>query len=93
MGVETKKMANSIAVAGGNFGDRIKAWPEQIKTFYNDVRTEMKKVTAPSLKEVQATTVVVIISVFLFAAFFEVVDFTLSHSLDALFRYLVHHGV
>jgi preprotein translocase subunit SecE len=93
MGVETKKMANSIAAAGGSFGDRIKSWPEQIRTFYGDVRTEMKKVTAPSYKEVQATTVVVIVAVFLFAAFFEVVDFTLSHSLDALFRYLVRHGI
>jgi preprotein translocase subunit SecE len=26
----------------------IRSWPERIKTFYNDVRTEMKKVTAPS---------------------------------------------
>ena len=26
----------------------------EIKTFYNDVRTEMKKVTTPSWKEVQA---------------------------------------
>ncbi len=93
MGVETKKMANSIAAAGGSFGDRIKAWPEQIKTFYNDVRTETKKVTAPSFKEVQSTTVVVIISVFLFAAFFEIVDLILSHSLDVLFRYLVRHGI
>ena len=48
----------------------IKSWPERIKTFYNDVRTEMKKVTTPSLKEVQATTVVVIITVFLFACLF-----------------------
>ena len=93
MGVETKKMANSIAAAGGSFGDRIKSWPEQIKTFYNDVRTETKKVTAPSFKEVQSTTVVVIISVFLFAAFFEIVDLILSHSLDTLFRYLVRHGI
>jgi preprotein translocase subunit SecE len=93
MGVETKKMANSIAAAGGSFGDRIKSWPEQTKTFYNDVRTEMKKVTAPSLKEVQSTTVVVIISVFFFAAFFWIVDMFLSHSLDALFRYLVRHGI
>jgi preprotein translocase subunit SecE len=93
MGVETKKMANSVAAASGSFGDRLKSWPEQIKTFYNDVRTEMKKVTAPSLAEVQSTTVVVIISVFLFAAFFYVVDFALSHSLDTMYRYLVHHGV
>ncbi len=34
----------------------IKAWPERVKTFYNDVRTEMKKVTTPSFKDVQATT-------------------------------------
>jgi preprotein translocase subunit SecE len=93
MGVETKKMANSIAATGGSFADRIKAWPEQIKTFYNDVRTETKKVTTPSFQEVQSTTVVVIISVFLFAAFFEIVDLILSHSLDVLFRYLVQHGI
>jgi preprotein translocase subunit SecE len=94
MGVETKKsMANSIAAVGEGFGDRIKAWPERTRSFYNDVRTEMKKVTAPSWKEVQSTTVVVIIAVFLFAGFFWIVDFILSHSLDMLFRYLVHHGI
>ena len=44
-------MANSLAAAGDSFDDRIKSWPERIKTFYNDVRTEMKKVTAlPSRK-------------------------------------------
>ena len=47
----------------------IKAWPERAKSFYNDVRTEMKKVTTPSRKEVQGTTTVVIITVFLFAAY------------------------
>ena len=36
----------------------VKAWPERIRTFYNDVRTEMRKVTAPSWKEVRATTTV-----------------------------------
>ena len=74
MGVETKKMANSIAAAGGNFGDRIKSWPERIKSFYNDVRTEMRKVTAPSWKEVHATTTVVVITVFIFGLYFFVID-------------------
>jgi preprotein translocase subunit SecE len=68
----------------------IKSWPERVKTFYNDVRMEMKKVTTPSFKEVQSTTIVVIIAVFLFAAFFEVVDLILSHSLDQLFHYFTH---
>jgi preprotein translocase subunit SecE len=91
MGVETKKkMANSLAAAGDNFGDRIKSWPERIKTFYNDVRTEMKKVTAPSFKEVRATTAVVIITVFLFAAYFWAVDLVIGHAIDSVFRYFGH---
>jgi preprotein translocase subunit SecE len=69
----------------------IKSWPERIKNFYSDVRTEMKKVTSPSFKEVQSTTVVVIITVFLFAAYFEVVDLVLGKAVDQLFRYFTHH--
>jgi preprotein translocase subunit SecE len=69
----------------------IRSWPERIKTFYNDVRTEMKKVTAPSLKEVRATTAVVIITVFLFATYFWVVDLVIGHGIDALFRRFAHH--
>ena len=91
MAVETKKMANTLASAGGSFGDRIKSWPERIKTFYNDVRTEMKKVTAPSLKEVQSTTAVVIVTVFLFAAYFWAVDFVIGRGIDSVFRYFGHH--
>jgi preprotein translocase subunit SecE len=69
----------------------IRSWPERIKTFYNDVRTEMKKVTAPSFKEVQATTAVVIVTVFLFAAYFWAVDLVIGHAIDSLFRYFGHH--
>ena len=90
MGVETKKMANSIVAAGDNFGDRIKSWPERVKSFYSDVRTEMKKVTAPSLKEVRATTIVVIITVFLFGLYFWVVDNTIGSGINYLFKYLTH---
>ena len=91
MSVETKKMANSIAAAGGSLGDQIKAWPERIKTFYNDVRTEMRKVTAPSWKEVRATTTVVVITVFIFALYFAVIDFIIQHGVTALFDYFKVH--
>jgi len=93
MGIETKKMTKAIAAAAGDnsFGGKVKAWPEQVRTFYSDVRTEMKKVTAPSFKEVQSTTTVVIIAVFLFAAFFWIVDLILTRSLDQMFRYFAHH--
>jgi len=90
MGVEAKKMSNSIATAGENFGDKIKSWPERTKTFYNDVRTEMKKVTAPSMKEVQATTTVVIITVFLFGLYFWIIDNTIGTGINQMFKYLTH---
>jgi preprotein translocase subunit SecE len=87
MAVETKKMSNSIATMGGNFGDQIKSWPERIRAFYNDVRTEMRKVTAPSFKEVRATTAVVIITVFIFGVYFAVIDYVIQNGVSALFHY------
>ena len=82
-------MANSIASAG-ELGERLKSWPERIRTFYSDVRTEMKKVTTPSFKEVRATTSVVIITVFLFGVYFWVVDNTIGTGINYLFKYLTH---
>jgi preprotein translocase subunit SecE len=90
MGVEAKKMANSVATAGGDFGDRLKSWPERIKTFYNDVRTEMRKVTSPTFKEIQSTTIVVIITVFIFGAYFGIIDYILSNSLERFYKYFTH---
>ena len=84
-------MANSIAAAGDNFGDRLKAWPERIKSFYNDVRTEMRKVTAPSWKEVQATTAVVVITVFIFGLYFFIIDGIIQRIVQWMFSYFGHH--
>jgi preprotein translocase subunit SecE len=91
MAVETKKMANSIAAAGGNFGDQIKSWPDRIRSFYNDVRSEMRKVTAPSFKEVRATTAVVIITVFIFGVYFAVIDYFIQNGVSFLFNYFKAH--
>ena len=92
MSVETKKMANSLAAAGGSFGDRVKSWPERIRAFYNDVRTEMRKVTAPSLREVQGTTTVVVITVAIFAFYFWVIDFLIQHGVSYLFSLFKARG-
>jgi preprotein translocase subunit SecE len=83
MAVETKKMAS---LAAGSFGERLRSWPERIRSFYNDVRAEMRKVTAPSMKEVRGTTTVVIITVFIFALYFGIIDFIIQHGVAALFR-------
>ena len=90
MGVETKKMANSLATASENFGERVKAWPERIKAFYNDVRTETRKVTAPSWKEVQATTAVVVITVFIFGLYFFVIDNVIQKAVTFLYQSFGH---
>jgi len=87
MGVGTKKMANTVAAANDDsFGGKIKSVPDRIRFFYNDVRTEMRKVTTPSRKEVQATTAVVIVTVFLFGVYFFVIDNVIGRGVDMLFR-------
>jgi len=83
-------MAKPATVASfeeGSFGARIKSWPERSKSFLNDVRAEMKKVSSPSFKEVRATTAVVIIAVFVFAAYFFLVDHVIGFGIDRLFRH------
>ena len=69
----------------------VKSWPDRTKTFYNDVRTEMRKVTAPSWKEVRATTTVVVITVFIFALYFAVIDFVIQHGVTYLFNFFKAH--
>jgi preprotein translocase subunit SecE len=49
------------------------------KKFLGEVRTELKRTTWPSRLEVRNTTLVVIVTVFIFAAFLGVVDYFLSH--------------
>ena len=92
VGPGLKKMANSVAAAGSDdsFAGKMKAWPQRIKSFYLDVRTEMKKVTAPSMKEVQATTTVVVVTVFLFGLYFYVIDFVIGRGIDKVLRYFSH---
>jgi preprotein translocase subunit SecE len=50
-------------------------------SFLSDVRAEMRKVVAPTRKEVQATTSVVLVTVFLFGFFFFVVDAIFNRAL------------
>ena len=82
---EIKRVKTTAVADEDNLGQRLKAWPDRTKDFLEEVRGEMKKVNYPGRKEVQATTTVVIITVFVFAAYFEVVDkvieFGLSHLL------------
>jgi preprotein translocase subunit SecE len=81
------KSATVPANVAEGMGNRVKGSWGRLKSFYGDVRTEMRKVTSPSRKEVQATTVVVIITVFIFGAYFWAVDTVIGHGIDRLLRY------
>ena len=77
----------ATAVEQNAIVNTLRSWPERIKAFYSDVRTEMKKVTSPTLKEVQGTTTVVIITVFLFGLFFFLTDLAISNTLERGLHY------
>jgi preprotein translocase subunit SecE len=88
------KMAKSEIVNAGKAGvpGAASSWFSRnwqaLRSFYGEVRNEMRRVTSPSWKEVRATTTVVIITVFIFGLFFFAVDGVLRVSLDALIRHL-----
>ncbi len=64
-------------------GGVVGQWNEFTR-FLSDVRAEMRKVVAPGRKEVQSTTTVVIIAVFIFGLFFMIVDTIFQQGLHAL---------
>jgi preprotein translocase subunit SecE len=68
-------------------GGRIKGGWGNVTGFLRDVRTEMRKVTTPSLKEVQATTAVVIITVAIFGLFFFLIDNLLNAGITRMLNY------
>ena len=49
-------------------------WIENTRAYLGDIRSEMKRVTWPTRDQVQSTTLVVILSVFIFALYFKIVD-------------------
>ena len=61
--------------------EKVKGWPAGLKNYVQELHTEMRRVTWPSRKQVQATTVVVILTVFAFAAYFWVVDLALARTI------------
>jgi preprotein translocase subunit SecE len=62
----------------GELEPKDKSWIENTRSYLGDIRSEMKRVTWPTKERVQSTTVVVIVSVFIFAAYFSIVDTVLQ---------------
>ncbi|HTS76506.1 MAG TPA: preprotein translocase subunit SecE [Bryobacteraceae bacterium] len=62
------------------------SWPARVKEYVQELQLEMRRVTWPSWKQVRATTIVVIFSVFAFSAYFFVVDGVVSAGIQKLFN-------
>ncbi len=56
--------------------------PARLVGFLKDTRQEMHKVVTPTRDEVQTNTIIVIATVFIFAAYFALIDNTLGRLID-----------
>jgi preprotein translocase subunit SecE len=79
-------IAQTSEEQGGNFVERLSSWPAGIKNYFDELHTEMRHVTWPAWKQVRATTIVVIVAVFAFAAYFAVVDQIFTSLIQKLFN-------
>jgi len=70
------------------FGENAAGMWNDFTRFLSDVRAELRKVVAPSWKEVKSTTTVVIIAVFIFGLYFFVVDSICSKVMESLYHKL-----
>jgi preprotein translocase subunit SecE len=68
-----------------SLGTRVAAWPQKVRAYVDDLKAEMRRVTWPSWNQVRATTTVVIVSVFAFAAYFWVVDLAITRLVTKIF--------
>jgi preprotein translocase subunit SecE len=64
--------------------DRIK----NLRTFFGEVRAELRKVTFPARKEVVSTTVVVLIATFIFGFYLFVADLVILRAYQGIFQIL-----
>jgi preprotein translocase subunit SecE len=65
---------------------KIRQWPVGLKNYVQELQMEMRRVTWPSRKQVRATTLVVVATVFAFAAYFAVVDSIFSRGIGKLIK-------
>jgi preprotein translocase subunit SecE len=81
-------MAIVQAENDSSFVQRAGAWPTQVKNYIDELKLEMRRVTWPSWKQVRATTTVVIVAVFAFAAYFALVDEVVGTAINKIFNSL-----
>jgi preprotein translocase subunit SecE len=83
-------MAKTIAVEDQQATgmDKLKSRPRELMEFLKEVRAEMRKVITPTRAEVQSTTTIVVVTVFLFAGYFFLVDYVVGQGVTQLIHHL-----
>jgi preprotein translocase subunit SecE len=76
---------SSLQVPG--FISRLAEYPRRLRLFFHETRVEMARVNWPSKADVISTTLVVVVTVALFAAFFAVVDSGLGYVINLVFKH------
>lgn len=71
--------------ASGALG-AVRDYPRRVREFFHDVRLEMRHVTWPNWNDVHGTTIVVIVTVFFFGAYFFLLDSILGRTIDYFFK-------
>jgi len=71
-----------------SFIQRAASWPARTRDYVSELQMEMRRVTWPNWKQVRATTSVVLVAVFAFAAYFMVVDWVVNSVITKLFTAL-----
>lgn len=71
-----------------NSGERAPNFIDRAKEYIESLKKEMRLVSWPSREQVQATTAVVIATIFAFAAFFWIVDTAIGRAITKLFQVL-----
>ena len=66
---------------------KLRQWPISFKNYVQELQMEMRRVTWPNRKQVRATTVVVVVSVFAFALYFFVVDLIVGRGITRVFDF------
>jgi preprotein translocase subunit SecE len=69
----------------------VEIW-QRVKQYVSGVRTETKRVTWPGMQEVYGTTVMVILTTFLFGIYFWICDQVFQYAVSHALRYFMHRG-
>ena len=64
----------------------------RVRDYLSEVRNEMKRVTWPGKQEIYGTTVMVVLTTFLFGIYFWALDQIFSHGMAWLLKTLLHRA-